>query len=454
MVELNAELAVTDLSVPAEVDMLGAIPVGYEPTSGRGGLSDEIKQAILDCFQHVAWVDPDGADYYQALYDLFFPPAELVRISAVYTQSGTVYPTTSLDSLKTDLVVKAHYSDGSAVTLSSSDYTLSGSLTVGTSTVVVTYSGKSTSFSVTVTAAPTLSSISAVYTQSGTVYDTDSLDSLKTDLVVTAHYSDSSSETVPAADYTLSGTLTEGTSSIDVFYGGKGTTFTVTVTQSSPLPSGYTGYDYVTSPSNHDNTQFANLIVLKQYANLNALSMEVQFKPISGHNDGGGLIGRRIGTNSTNSYAMYAKTGKLSWHFHGTTPSGDSQRPNITEEAVNIARFNNTSASPSSVQANDDAAISVTWSNNNTLNLAPTLFANATDNTENAISVIGKLQIGYVKFYDLSGDLVGHYLPCVRNADSIIGMYDIVGEAFYTASNTTVATDGGTGHFYEVGNWS
>ena len=74
----------------------------------------------------------------------------------------------------------------------------------------------------------TLSSISAVYTQSGTVYPTDSLDSLKTDLVVTATYDDSSEETVLA--YTLSGTLTAGTSTITVSYLGKTTTFSVTVT--------------------------------------------------------------------------------------------------------------------------------------------------------------------------------------------------------------------------------
>lgn len=73
-----------------------------------------------------------------------------------------------------------------------------------------------------------LTSITAVYTQGGTVYDTDELDSLKADLVVTAHYDDSSSEVVTT--YTLSGTLTAGESTITISYGGKTTTFTVTVT--------------------------------------------------------------------------------------------------------------------------------------------------------------------------------------------------------------------------------
>jgi len=72
-----------------------------------------------------------------------------------------------------------------------------------------------------------LLSISAVYTPSGAVYDTDSLDSLRSDLVVTASYDDGTSQIVTG--YTLSGTLTEGTSTITVSYDGKTTTFNVTV---------------------------------------------------------------------------------------------------------------------------------------------------------------------------------------------------------------------------------
>ena len=192
------------------------------------GLTDDIKQALLDCFEHVAWTDEHGQDYVDALEAALYPPAELVSISAVYTQSGTVYTTDSLDDLKSDLVVTAIYTDSTTETVTT--YTLSGTLTEGTSVITVTYEGKTTTFNVTVTAPATLSSITAVYTQSGTVYDTDSLDSLKSDLVVTAVYSDSTTQTVASTDYTLSGTLTEGTSTITVSYGGKTTTFSVTVT--------------------------------------------------------------------------------------------------------------------------------------------------------------------------------------------------------------------------------
>ena len=84
--------------------------------------------------------------------------------------------------------------------------------------------------------ANSVTSITAVFTQgSATIYDTDSLDTLKQYLTVTANYSDSITAIV--TDYTLSGTLAEGTSTITVAYGGKTTTFNVTVT-------GWNNYEY------------------------------------------------------------------------------------------------------------------------------------------------------------------------------------------------------------------
>ena len=227
--------SLSNLHTTAKDNLVAAINEVAQSGGGGEGLTTAVKSALLQLASKVAYIDNGGQDYYDDLYDALYPdtPAPtLSSISAVYTQSGTVYTTTSLNSLKSDLVVTAHYSDTSTETVPSSSYTLSGTLTVGTSTVTVSYGGKTTTFTVTVTEAPTLSSISAVYTQSGTVYDTDSLDSLKTDLVVTATYSDSSTATVPSADYTLSGTLTVGTSTVTVSYGGKTTTFTVTVTHS------------------------------------------------------------------------------------------------------------------------------------------------------------------------------------------------------------------------------
>lgn len=402
---------------------------------GGSGLTEDIKQALLQIAEKVAYVDGQGQDYYNALEDALYPPVDLVNISCVYTQSGAVYTTDSLDVLKDDLVVTAHYDDSSTDTVTT--YTLSGTLTVGTSTITVAYGGKTTTFNVTVSQAleenfvkvnspvinnkileknstnvgyirtnevfspgtspwnikfkftwggggvafqdfidtvnssnehirsllyeisngnllpylassgasswdissgnvqhitltanteyyldayftgtkygykisadgetwvdyvatnnttpigqdiylafgralngeftgeidlstleiyiddeiwwqaygtpKAVTSISATYTQSGTVYTTDSLDSLKSDLVVTATYDDSSTSVIADSRYTLSGTLTAGTSVVTVTYSEKTTTFNVTVTEA---PSVLTGYTEVGSPTIANN---------------------------------------------------------------------------------------------------------------------------------------------------------------------------------------------------------
>lgn len=80
--------------------------------------------------------------------------APVASISVAYTQSGTVYNTADLDDLKADLVVTATYEGGTTGTIASADYTLSGTLAVGTSTITVSYSGKTDTFTVTVTLDP------------------------------------------------------------------------------------------------------------------------------------------------------------------------------------------------------------------------------------------------------------------------------------------------------------
>lgn len=188
--------------------------------------SDEVKTALLQIVEKVAYVDEHGQDYYDALYDALYPPIGLDSIGAVFDSSATIYNTDTLDDLKQYLTVTAYYTSGDSEEVTT--YTLSGSMDAGTQTITVSYGGKTTTFSVTIIALE-VDSIDAVFTQgSATIYDTDSLDTLRQYLVVTATYSDSTTAVV--TDYTLSGTLTEGTSTITVSYGGKTDTFSVTVT--------------------------------------------------------------------------------------------------------------------------------------------------------------------------------------------------------------------------------
>ena len=142
----------------SDLDAYGAIISGEldtyfeqhpEMIEGKG-LSEPIRLAILNCFQHVAWRDTHGQDYYDALYELLMNK-EVLSITAVFDPGQTViYTDDTLDDLKQYLTVTANYDDGTSAVVTG--YTLSGSLTAGTSTITVTYADKTDSFDVTVVA--------------------------------------------------------------------------------------------------------------------------------------------------------------------------------------------------------------------------------------------------------------------------------------------------------------
>lgn len=121
-----------------------------------GELSSDVKIALMNLVNHISWDNdtPSGQTYITALYNALYSATEsnveLISINAVYTQTGTVYSTDTLDSLKADLTVTGEMSDESTIIIS--DYILSGTLAEGTSTITVTCDGKTTTFDVIVSA--------------------------------------------------------------------------------------------------------------------------------------------------------------------------------------------------------------------------------------------------------------------------------------------------------------
>lgn len=199
--------------------------------AGGSGLSQTEKNLILTLFSKAAYAESDAESAYDALEAMWASSTKTITYNLSHVSSSN--STASIEngqSYTTTLTATGSY------TLNTVTVTMGGVDITSTAYSSGTVSIPSVTGNIVITATAVLQaqSITATYTQSGTVYDTATLDSLKADLVVTANYSGGTSETVPSSDYTLSGTLTEGTSTITVSYAGLTDTFSVTVTSSRP----------------------------------------------------------------------------------------------------------------------------------------------------------------------------------------------------------------------------
>ena len=231
--DLRSDLGdLSELDTTDKSSIVNAINEVASDSSGSG-LTADIKTALLQIAQKVAYIDDDGQDYYDDLYDaLYAVTAISLNTNSISLQS--IGATSQLTATTTPAGGNVTWSSSNTSVATVSSTGLVTSVAYGSATITATAGSVSATCSV-VVAQATCTGITATYTQSGTVYDTDTLDSLKTDLVVTASWSNGTTSTLADTDYTLSGTLAEGTSTITVTYGGKTATFTVTVDVDSSL---------------------------------------------------------------------------------------------------------------------------------------------------------------------------------------------------------------------------
>ncbi|GAB1475738.1 hypothetical protein MASR2M70_05700 [Bacillota bacterium] len=142
---------------------------------------------------------------------------------------------------RTGMVVTATYADDTKEVITGYTTAPEGALATEDTTVTVSYSDEFDTTTATqniTVAAKVIDSISAAFNQGGTaIYTSNTLDSLKPRLTVTAHYNDGTTGTVGAGTYTLSGDLIgdgkSGVRTITVTHtdSGKTATFPVTVTK-------------------------------------------------------------------------------------------------------------------------------------------------------------------------------------------------------------------------------
>lgn len=409
----------------------GSRAVIPEPGGQSGtGLTEEIRQALLQIARKVAYIDEHGQTYYNDLYNALY------AIQAV-TVSPTRVGLTTLGA--TSQLIGATVPSGGTITWTSSDTSVATvsstglvtSVGYGTATITASSGGKSATCSVVVSQAQ-LEDITAVYTQSGTVYDTDTLDSLKPDLVVTAYYDNQTSAVV--TNYTLSGTLTEGTSTITVSYGGKTTTFNVTVTAVPP----YEYYDYIQG----DGTAYINTGLLASTYCTNDYEQEVK---VAGHTteSSKAVCGARQQWGSANARAV--------WHTNATysqTYCGKDTGYNMSGSSLDVPVTIKTTTDKK-IYCDESLVDTATGSVSITHTGPITLFAECTsgngsgyvavDGTNAYAGAFSKSRIYYFKVKDGNDNLVADLRPAVRISDSAIGMYDLIRDEFYQNARDTGA---------------
>lgn len=367
--------------------------------------------------------------------------AALSSISATFNQGGnTVYESASLDDLKQYLTVTATYSDSSTETVSASSYTLSGTLAAGTSTITVSYGGKTDTFTVTVTAAQSdLSSISAALNLNGAIIRTsNSLNDLKQYLTVTAAYSNSTTAAVSANDYTLSGSLAldsgsydASTKTVTVSYGGKTATVQVKVYNAmtaakATLPSGYTQLAMVTSAGStacYVDTGIASSAVDH---------VEYGVQAVSGIGNG---TNWHVLSSADTWYPYFRQGSSGARNFQGKNRNSGSSATSI--DTTWEADTNYVIQAYPDVKINGTTAATIASSNaSDSANLF--VFArNSSGSPQNA----GKVRMYYIKMYDGQDQLIHNFVPC-KNSSNVAGLYDTVGAAFYSSAGGTALTAG------------
>ena len=241
-------------------------------------------------------------------------------------------------------------------------------------------------------------------------------------------------------------------------YGGKTDSFTVTVTH-AVVPREYTAYDYV-KYTGTDYTTSATpepfVLLTKQYDDLNSLVVDFDVMPYKAQTGGtAGILGGQPQTaGSSNEYvlAFYGRTDtqRVSCFSRGVAV-GINDIPNMQVGNIAHITLNPGTASPTTLTV-DSLSATGTWGPQTVLNTTLQYFGNQMS-YNNSYTIKAFAALGTLRLYSLSNELVGEYIPCVRDADNVIGIYDTVEGQFYTVQTAKYATVGNADCVYAVGNW-
>lgn len=224
-----------DLETTDKTDLVAAINEAAQSGGSTGTtVPAEVRQAILTLFESAAYASADVSAAITTVrsWAMEITAIEISQSAISISGSNTVQLTAT--TTPAGGTVAWTSSDTAVATVSSSG--LVTGVGNGTATITARCGDLTATCTATVSGFSTLTGITATYTQSSAVYATSSLSDLTSDLVVVARYDDSSTVTLTSNQYTLSGTLAVGTSTITVSYGGMTDTFNVTVSTAPATP--------------------------------------------------------------------------------------------------------------------------------------------------------------------------------------------------------------------------
>lgn len=282
----------------------------------------------------------------------------------------------------------------------------------------------------------TLTSIDAVYTQTGDVYDTDTLDYLRTDLIVTAHYDNQTSETI--SDYTLSGTLATGTSTVTVNYEDKSTTFTVTVTHAE-LPRGFTAYDYLTLTLARGAEYHSYAIIANATIDITH-TIEYKLRLPSGQSNQytwSEIFGTRDGNSGSNYIAASAS---YSNRYAKFIIANNIKQANKQFGLGSTVTLKLLPVGKSTTYPSNNVIVTDTTEFNTNLSITsftPSpwfgIFGVATSETSRGNTEFYNwhmAQLGEIKIYDANDSIIYHFIPA-KDANDNYGYYEKVNKQFY-----------------------
>lgn len=404
----------------------------------------DIGTALLACLQHVAWADAYGRIYYNALYDAVY---QVLSISL--NKSSMIIS----ELAATEQLIATTVPAGGAVVWLSSDESVatvsqSGVVTAvsyGNATITAT-AGEYSAQCFVVVSTVSLTSIEAVYTPAETVYTLTALDHLKSDLVVTANWSDGSSEILSDTDYTLSGTLASGTSTITADFGGKTDTFDVTVIA-------LTAYDYVAIKSDVTINQTTAIMVETNLVPGCSIESEFVYTDSSQSNAVAIMgIRRGMGGSSIRELAVFVtpSTGKMGyWYANTDTTNNYSPFSANTKNVIKILPVGKSETYPLNAVivvngteyntgATSTSFVLDSWFGFFRYAISATEFGPTTN-----VPYIGA-QIGRTVMKDSAGQTINDFIPASDGTNC--GMYDAIENVFnYDSSHSSA---------YECGNWS